>query len=60
MEDMIAWEYKSAEFKVLGIENGLNTLGKDGWELIHIEYVPGIYRILFKRPMAFDHPMVGL
>lgn len=57
---MISWEYKSSEIKLLETEKGLNAFGKDGWELIHVQFLPNVYRVIMKRPMDFDHPMVGM
>lgn len=57
---MISWEYKSTEIKILEVEKGLNALGKDGWEIAHIEFISNIYRILLKRHLDADKPfMVG-
>lgn len=49
---MILWQYKETEIKVLDIEKGLNILGKDGWELAHIQIFPNVYRVLLKRHMT--------
>lgn len=57
---MISWEYKSTEIKLLEAEKGLNDLGKDGWDLVHVQFLPNVYRMILKRQMAFDHPMVGV
>lgn len=57
---MIPWEYQSTEIRVLEVDNVLNSFGKDGWELADVQLLSNVYRVILKRPMAFDHPMVGV
>lgn len=57
---MTKWEYKAVEFKVLDVANGLTEIGKEGWELVYVSELPGMYRAILKRPMSSDHPMLGV
>lgn len=50
------WEYVSLVSHVEGIRNELNTLGRQGWELVSI--VPGQFQCtaVFKRPVSEQPP----
>ena len=35
---MAKWEYKSERLAGMQIDNQLNFLGSEGWELVHVTY----------------------
>lgn len=57
---MIQWEYKSIDIRILELEKGLNELGKDGWQSIHLQYFPTAYHVILQRQINPNHSMVGI
>lgn len=52
---MIKWEYKTEDLAAVQMENQLNFLGKEGWELVHVTHHPEAefpYFCIFKRPIS--------
>lgn len=45
---MTKWEYKIEEFL---FESSLNSLGKDGWELVAAAVTMSSSKYIFKRPL---------
>ena len=52
---MIQWEYKTVAGSKVGWlwEDGLNELGNDGWELVHI-HDKGNYPIYYMKRKVHD------
>ena len=49
---MSAWEYRVEDLSEVQTVNQLNFIGKEGWELVHVqvEMMPTrLYRCFFKR-----------
>lgn len=49
---MTRWEYKVVELSTEQIENQLNFLGEEGWELIQMEKTGDEVTAIFKRLCA--------
>jgi hypothetical protein len=49
---MQCYEYKVLVQFESGLETKLNSLGKEGWELIHAESQNSYVRMIFKRPLV--------
>lgn len=51
---MIRWEYKSERLAGVQIDNQLNFLGSEGWELVHVSHEPEEeypFLCILKRPL---------
>ena len=51
---MTRWEYKAERLAGVQIDNQLNFLGKEGWELVYIVHQPEEeypYFCILKRPL---------
>ena len=48
---MKKFEYKTIKFAgdAPSLEDTLNNLGKNGWELVHIQDASGMFLMFFKR-----------
>lgn len=51
---MIRWEYISKDFAISSLQEELNSLGSEGWELINISetQMRGAWHAVLKRQLA--------
>ncbi len=52
---MTKWEYKAEHLAGVQINNQLNFLGKEGWELVHVTYQAEEefpFFCILKRPLS--------